>query len=69
MDTIKSVFSPLTTDEADILHDHLWSGRSKQTHVHGYSEGGIASETHEVVVDLDKARRERWNTEHPDHKY
>jgi hypothetical protein len=69
MDTIESVFSPLTTDESDILHDHLWSGRRKQTHVHGYCEDGIARETSEVVDDLDEARRHRWNAEHPDHTY
>jgi hypothetical protein len=37
---MKSVFAPLTIDESEILRDHLWSGRRKQAHVHGYVEGG-----------------------------
>jgi hypothetical protein len=66
---MKSVFAPLTIDESEILRDHLWSGRRKQAHVHGYVEGGMARETSEIVEDLVEARRLRWNAEHPEHTY
>jgi hypothetical protein len=64
-----SLFAPLTTDESEILHTHLWSGRSKQTRVHGYDEDGMARETSEIVADLDEARRQRWNAENPAYAY
>jgi hypothetical protein len=61
------LFAALTCNEADVLGASLHSGQTKVSKVTGRYD--LSEEIHDIMADLREARRQRWNTEHPDFTY